>query len=287
MRTTRTASLALIALLGLGVAGCASGTSGTNNEAANGSSVTSSQSPAQLDLTGEWKQSSDAGNGNESIQSATIVNNTITAYWVTESDEKSLYWAGNVEVPEGADGEFTWESKNDTSKTATALLASTSDTKSFTYKDKTISYEVSALGKTWTVELEQTSSTPAAAPAEQKQQSNDFKVTINDATFSQDYEKNPVIVVDFGFTNNSDETASFMSSVNAQAFQGGVELEGWAIGVEGLGSEMAMADLKPGASVNVQQPFVLRDESTVTVEVADMLSFDDSVIDSQEFSVKK
>jgi hypothetical protein len=292
MRTPQAISLVLIAVLSIGLTGCGSeaGSSSGNAESGITGSTSSSEAASPeaskpVNLTGEWEQSN-KGSGSKHV--ATIVDDTITIYWVTTEDEsKSLYWAGSIDQPEEAMAGFTWDSVNDTSKTSSALLASSDDQKTFTLDGDTINYEASALGETWTVELKQTSSTPAAAPAGQKKKTDEFGVTIEDAKFAEDYEGKPVIVVEFEFTNNSEETASFMSSINAQAFQGGIELDGWAIGVDGLDDDMAMADLKPGASVSVQQPFVLRDESTVTVEVAELFNFDNALIDSQEFSVKQ
>ena len=81
--------------------------------------------------------------------------NTITVYWVSDNgDTKSLYWAGTFDAPTTTEEPYTWSSINDTEQTASALLASGDETKSFTYEDGEISYEASALGTTTTVRLE-------------------------------------------------------------------------------------------------------------------------------------
>jgi uncharacterized lipoprotein YmbA len=281
MRTKTTFSIALLALLGLGLAGCTASPGGGEN----GSGADSSKPAAPLDLTGEWEQSNAEGDG--SSQAATIVGDTITIYWAAEDETKSLYWAGTIEVPKSAGASFTVDSVNDKSLTETALLASSDDIKTLTYDNETISYEVSALGQTWTAELQQTSTTPAAAPATQEESNSDFDVKIEGATFSSDYDGKPVIVVNFAFTNNSDEAASFMFSLNAQAFQGGIELDDIVIGVDGIDSSLAMADIQPGVTVTVQKPLLLRDNSPVTVEVRDLFSFSDAILASQEFSVSQ
>ena len=275
MRIRPTVTITITALLALGLSGCASDPSAAG---------ASSQANAELDLTGEWEQAGDAGEGNTSIQSATIVDDTITVYWLNDG-EKALYWAGTADLPADAGDSFTFDSENDTDRTGTALLASSDDTKTFTFEDETLSYEVSALGETWTIELQQASSTPAAAPAAEEQSTSDVGVTIEGASFSEDYDGAPVIVVDFEFTNGSDETTSFMMSTSTQAFQGGVELDAYSIGVEGLDSDNSMTDLKPGASIDVQVPFTLRDESPVTVEVSEMFSLDGGLLDTQKFDV--
>jgi len=83
-----------------------------------------------------------------------IDDGTIEIYWQIEDGTTSLYWAGTYDAPTSAANEYTWESVNDKSRTETALLASGDDTKTFTYKDGVISYSVSIMGVTTTVELE-------------------------------------------------------------------------------------------------------------------------------------
>ena len=73
-------------------------------------------------------------------------------YWVAD-DTKALYWAGSFTAPTTADEPYTWDSANDTEKTSSALLASEDATKTFTYKDGTLSYEVTAMGVTKTVTM--------------------------------------------------------------------------------------------------------------------------------------
>ena len=104
-------------------------------------------------LTGEWKQTN--SNSDTSYQAATITDNTIEVYWVSDNGEtKSLYWAGTFTDPTTPMESFSWESANDHEKTGNALLASSNDTKTFAYEDGVISYEVTAMGTTTTVKLE-------------------------------------------------------------------------------------------------------------------------------------
>lgn len=148
-----------IFVLLLGAALCLSmvacGGSG-NSAGASGSTAgdSSTQSaPAAPDLSGDWKQVN--ANSEDSYQEATISGDVIEIYWVSAStDTKSLYWAGSFVAPETADEPYTWDSVNDTEKTGSALMASGDETKTFTYEDGQLSYEVSALGMTQTVKLE-------------------------------------------------------------------------------------------------------------------------------------
>ncbi len=85
--------------------------------------------------------------------------------------------------------------------------------------------------------------------------------------------------------SHSDEAENFLFSLNAQAFQGGIELNDIVIGVDGIDSSLTMADIQPGVTVTIQRPFLLRDDSTVKVEVREQFSFTDDILASQEFSV--
>ena len=132
--------LAAACALSLALAGCGSGEAGTNAE------------PAQpADLSGTWVQVN--SNSEDSYQEAVISGDTIEINWISP-DTKSLYWAGTYVAPTTADEPYTWVSENDTEKTSVALLASSAETKDFTYEDGQLSYEASALGTTMTVRME-------------------------------------------------------------------------------------------------------------------------------------
>lgn len=125
------------------------GCSSTTTSTGNGGNTTKKQIP---NLTGEWKQEN--SKSDDSYQAATISGDTIEIYWVRDNgDTKSLYWAGSFVVPTTADEPYSWTSKNDHSKTKSALLASSDDTKTITYQNGVLSYEASAMGTTTTVKL--------------------------------------------------------------------------------------------------------------------------------------
>ena len=112
------------------------------------------QAPEVPDLTGEWKQSN--SNSEDSYQQATITADTITVEWVSDGgDTRSLYWVGSFEPPMEANESYTLTSEGDVEAMQSALLASSEESKNFTYENGEISYEVSALGTTTTVRLEQ------------------------------------------------------------------------------------------------------------------------------------
>lgn len=152
-----TATLAFLALVGFGTTACsapAETVEGTSESATSQSAAPEvvEVAPEPVNLTGEWKQTN--SNDPESFQSATITADSIEVFW-NAPDSTSLYWAGTIEVPADGSTSFTWDSVNDTTKTNSALLASSDDTKTFTYENGELSYEVTALGTTMTVRLEQ------------------------------------------------------------------------------------------------------------------------------------
>lgn len=111
------------------------------------------QKETVLNLEGEWKQSN--SDSETSWHEATITGDTIEIYWVsTDNDTRALYWAGSYIKPTSNDKKYTWDSVNDTEKTGSALLASSDDTKTFTYEDDCISYSASAMGVEKTIKLE-------------------------------------------------------------------------------------------------------------------------------------
>ncbi len=127
-----------------------SSASNTPNQPASSAAPTSESLATPADLTGTWKEK----NPNEdSYQIARVTADTIEIYWHT-SDSDALYWAGSYVAPTDSKMPYTWDSVNDTEKTRSAILASSDETKTFTYTDNTISYSVTALGITKKVVLE-------------------------------------------------------------------------------------------------------------------------------------
>lgn len=110
------------------------------------------QAARPADLTGEWTQSNRASE--DSYQQATITADSITIEWVSNGgDTTSIYWVGTFAAPTNASESYMWTSQRDAAATDKAMLASTADTKDFSYTDESISYKLSALGTTTTVRL--------------------------------------------------------------------------------------------------------------------------------------
>ena len=127
----------------------------------------------------------------------------------------------------------------------------------------------------------------SAATSEQaKEEGGEAKytVSIDDAALAQDYSDKDAVVVTYSWTNNSDETTSFLTTFSGKVFQNGVELD-TAI-VQGIDSSLVMADVKPGGSTQVQMAYSIRDRSDITVEVHPWISFNDEILAERTFSLE-
>lgn len=143
------AILLIAGALALSFTGCGNESASTTNNTEN-ESATEEAPEEPTDLTGTWKSEDNEGSWME----ASITADTIEINWISDDGKtKSIYWIGTYQAPDEAVDEYSWTSERDKEKTDTALLASTDDTKEFTYKDNIISYEVSAMGTTTTIEL--------------------------------------------------------------------------------------------------------------------------------------
>lgn len=144
-----------LALL-LGVAAAVSLTACSGEE-----SPSVADDPAEpLDLTGSWSVSTDDG----SAMTATISSDTIVVNWVIDGNEM-LYWSGSYDAPTEPGDTYTWTSQAD-GAADTALLASSDDTKDFSYKAGTLSFELTVQGETGTIEMQRTDDQAADTSAD-------------------------------------------------------------------------------------------------------------------------
>jgi len=147
-RAARSLIIATITLTAVvGVAGCSSPASTSTGGNDGGQAQAAPAAP--LDLAGTWTEI-DAGS---STQTAVIGYSTITINWVND-DTKALYWEGSYVAPTSALTTYTWDSAADASKMQGALLASRDSSKTFSYDNGILSYDVTAMGVTKTVKLE-------------------------------------------------------------------------------------------------------------------------------------
>ena len=248
------------------------------------------------DLSGEWKSEEKE----EAFQGANITDDTIEIYWVGQDDGEdfvALYWAGTFVPPSDGKEPYSWESVNDTEKTSSALLASEDETKVFTYQDGKISYSVTFAGETRTLDLQKGewgygtransnmlldtlfsggSATGGGETMEGSGDLGDYHVEIKGASLAKDWSGNNAIVIEYTWTNNSDDTTSAMMSMYEKAFQDGVELD--TALVDGV-SDNYTKDVRPGVSIDVKKAFELTsDTSEVELEISEAFSWTDDIV---------
>lgn len=111
---------------------------------------------------------------------------------------------------------------------------------------------------------------------------SDYSVTIDEVSQVEGDDGQPALLVEMTFTNDGDDPASFMWSVDAKAFQAGVELDDAYI----ADSSSASKEIKPGASITVEESFVLNDSSEVSLEVIESFDLNDTVLAEQTVPIE-
>lgn len=151
--------LAPLAIAALLLAGCspAATDTGSGSKDTGGSSAAPEKTeapPAEpLDLAGEWKQTN--SKSADSYQAATITADRIEVNWISDADSmKAVYWVGTYVPPSDDTDSYSWESQGDTAAMESSLMASQDATKTFTYQNGVLSYELTAMGVTMTVEMQ-------------------------------------------------------------------------------------------------------------------------------------
>lgn len=143
-----------VALMAVLLAGCSSPADSNTTSSGNNTAEASQAPEAEpLDLTGEWKQTN--SNSADTFQAATITADRIEVDWVNEAESSTaIYWVGTFAPPTEAADSYSWESQADAAALENAILASQDPTKTFTYENGVLSYELTAMGVTMTVEME-------------------------------------------------------------------------------------------------------------------------------------
>lgn len=114
----------------------------------------------------------------------------------------------------------------------------------------------------------------------------DYHIKIVSSEKGKDYSGNDVLIVTYEWTNNSDEEQMFSTAFAAKAFQNGIEC-GDAIMVDGVDSQKLLANIKPGATLEVKDAYKLDGDSDVEIEVKPWISLEDNPpMVKKTFSVK-
>lgn len=98
-------------------------------------------------------------------------------------------------------------------------------------------------------------------------------VTLKDYKVSEDWEGKPVLVVEYEFTNNDDETLSFQFGCTDTVTQGDEECLGMVVGCADLEAISALArstDVKPGKTEVIKLGYLLNGMGDATITVEDI-----------------
>lgn len=129
--------------------------------------------------------------------------------------------------------------------------------------------------------------TTTAAPSQNGEGTlGDYGVKITGFSLSKDYDGKDAIIINYDFTNNSEEAVAALFALNFKLFQGGVELE-TAIMVDDCDLTPEQSEIKKGVTLSCQSAYLLRDTSSpVEIEVSELMSFSDEKIVT-EFNITK
>lgn len=145
------------------------------------------------------------------------------------------------------------------------------------------SFSDDKLGKTFEISDGGITELSAAPVGDTTESVGGYTVSIVSHKITEDYEGKKAVLFELGFTNNSDRTTSFISSIDFSAFQNGVELETAILTNDdsGIGASQ-MRNIKPGAGTSVKIAFVLTsDTSPVEIEIEEFMSFSSDKVEAE------
>jgi uncharacterized protein YxeA len=170
-----------------------------------------------------------------------------------------------------------------------ALFTSCSSSTSSDSSSSTVEEEQTTEAET--VEQADEEQTTEAETVEQADEEDgklgDYVVDIKSSRLSKNMSGDKVVIITYGFTNNSDSAESFTSAFNAQAYQDGVEIErDYFVQDDSYDSNSSTKDIKSGKTVDVEVAYTLNDTKTdVDVEVTELISLSDDMV-TKTFKLK-
>ncbi len=108
------------------------------------------------------------------------------------------------------------------------------------------------------------SSSSIIEESENEEPSGEDTISIASWEISEDYDGKDVVVIEYAWTNNDDDTAEFAWSINDNVYQNGVELED-AFGCKKVDSDASLKKVQSGKTYNVKKAYVLEDMSEINV----------------------
>lgn len=110
---------------------------------------------------------------------------------------------------------------------------------------------------------------------------NKYELSLTNSKVVTDNSNKKVLIVTFDFKNLTDEATNFSYSLDAKAFDDGVELDTpismW--GIDGYDFHNNDLDIKPGKSIQVQEAYYLNNNTKeVDIEIVPWVSFNEEII---------
>ena len=109
----------------------------------------------------------------------------------------------------------------------------------------------------------------------------DYNVEIKGCRLAKDYEGKNVVIIKYGFTNNSENPASFSFALDDAVYQNGIGLNNAFVLNDSAkyNSDDQIKEIKKGTTLDVEVAYELNDITTdIEVEVKELISFNDSIV---------
>lgn len=104
-----------------------------------------------------------------------------------------------------------------------------------------------------------------------EEKKKDMDISIISTKIGEDYAKEPILLVEYEFTNNTDEATSFTFLCQDTVFQNGVECSSTVIS-DAVDTQQQLNDVKPGTPYKLTVGYKLQDvEADVEIEIKDLL----------------
>lgn len=97
-----------------------------------------------------------------------------------------------------------------------------------------------------------------------------FAFEIVSTAMSTDYEGKSVLVVEYNFTNNSDETTSFTFACQDKVFQNGIECDSSVIGCDDVDSQMQLTEIQPGTTYTLKVGYHAESGAPVDIQITSL-----------------
>ena len=125
---------------------------------------------------------------------------------------------------------------------------------------------------TTVAEAETQVETKAQAETQTEKPASDaeFAFEIVSTAMSTDYEGKSVMVVEYNFTNNSDETTSFTFACRDKVFLNGIECDSSVIGCDDVDSQMQLTDIQPGTTYTLKVGYHAEAGAPVDIQITSL-----------------